>query len=127
MGYFAYDRFARPYDIDSIIDRSVMRLNTTAYEGYSQLYLPVSFTVTYILAFIAPTLLVTYVALNYGPKIQRWLFNDKDEEPDDIHAKLMQRYPDTPTWWYLLLFAFSFSLLPIALKVSNQHPPCFHP
>ncbi|KIO29033.1 hypothetical protein M407DRAFT_71063 [Tulasnella calospora MUT 4182] len=120
MGYFAYDRFARPYDIDRVIDRNIMRLNATAYEEYSQLYLPVSFSVTYMLAFISPALLVTHVALNYGPNLQRWFFDDKSEEPDDIHAKLMQRYPDTPTWWYLVLFAFSFSLLPIALKIEHD-------
>lgn len=120
MGYFAYDRFAKPYDLDRIIDRSTMRLNATAYEEYSQLYLPVTFSMSYTLAFIAPTLLVTHAVLNYGPNILGWLRNDREAEPDDIHAKLMQRYPDTPTWWYLVLFAISFPLLFITLKVESE-------
>ncbi|KAG8955550.1 hypothetical protein FRC04_007541 [Tulasnella sp. 424] len=102
MGYFAYDRFAKPYAIDRIIDQSTMRLNATAYEEYSQLYLTVTFSMTYMLAFITPTLLVTHAALNYGPNILGWLRNDREAEANDIHAKLMQRYPDTPTWWYLI-------------------------
>lgn len=120
MGYFAYDRFAKPYAIDRIIDQSTMRLNATAYEEYSQLYLTVTFSMTYMLAFITPTLLVTHAALNYGPNILGWLRNDREAEANDIHAKLMQRYPDTPTWWYLVLFAISFPLLFITLKVKSK-------
>lgn len=118
MGYSAYDRFAQPYSTDRVIDEGVMRLNSTAYEEYSGLYLPVTFAMTYTLAFIAPMVLLTHTALHYGPSIFQQLRHGTWNEQDDVHAKLMRRYPDTPTWWYFVLFGICFAALVAAFKVT---------
>ncbi|KAG9010846.1 hypothetical protein FRB90_007609 [Tulasnella sp. 427] len=120
MANSVYDRFAKPYDIERIIDRTVMRLNVTAYEEYSQPYLPAAYAMRDFVALVAPTLLLTHTALHHGPDVLRWIRQRKDVEPEDIHAKLMRSYPDTPTWWYLVLFAVSFPSLLVVLKVEPQ-------
>ncbi|KAG9010847.1 hypothetical protein FRB90_007610 [Tulasnella sp. 427] len=117
MDLSLYDRFAEPYDIARIIDPSVIRLNVTAYMEYSQPYLTVANTVSNLISYTTPTLLIVHTALYYGSSIIRWLRSHRDVEPDDIHAKLMRTYPDTPTWWYLTSLAVSFPLVLIVLAV----------
>ncbi|KIO29065.1 hypothetical protein M407DRAFT_228715, partial [Tulasnella calospora MUT 4182] len=122
MGFSAYDRFAKPYSIDKIIDGGIMRLNSTAYEEYSGLYLPVTFAMTYTLAFVAPMVLLTHTALHYGPSLVKYLHHGKEDEHDDVHAKLMRHYPITPMWWYMVLFGICFAALVVAFKVQIDTP-----
>ncbi|KIO28855.1 hypothetical protein M407DRAFT_21934 [Tulasnella calospora MUT 4182] len=112
MGGSGYDRFAKPYNLTRVFDRHTTRFNVTAYEEYSPLYLPISFALTYLLAFAIPPALVMHTALYYGPVAYRLVKNRKrpEDEKDDVHAKLMRHYPEVPHWWYLSIFTACLAL-----------------
>ncbi|KAG9049592.1 hypothetical protein FS837_009792 [Tulasnella sp. UAMH 9824] len=112
MGGSAYDRFAKPYNLTRVFDPHTTRFNVTAYEEYSPLYLPISFALTYMLAFAIPPALVMHTVVYYGPVAYRLVRNRKrsEDEKDDVHAKLMRRYPEVPHWWYLAIFAACLAL-----------------
>lgn len=116
----AYDRFAKPYDVTRVLNLDTLNFNSTAYEEYSPVYLPISFAMTYMLAFAIPTSSLVHTILVYWPRI-RDLIRRKapKEEPDDIHAKLMRRYPAIPWWWYVAVFVVSFVLSIGSMKVRN--------
>ncbi|KAG8978820.1 hypothetical protein FRB90_008327, partial [Tulasnella sp. 427] len=89
------------------------RFNFTAYEEYSPLYLPISFATTYMVGFASPLALITQTLLYYWPAIHRIIRRDRkkiDTEQDDIHAKLMRRYPEVSLWYYLALSVICLAL-----------------
>ncbi|KAG8992951.1 hypothetical protein FRB90_000827 [Tulasnella sp. 427] len=112
MGSSAYDRFARPYNLTRVFDSHTARFNVTAYEEYSPLYLPISFVITYMVAFAVPPALLVQTILHYWPVINRRLGRSKnmEDEKEDIHAKLMHHYPEVPIWYYLALTALCVAL-----------------
>lgn len=114
----AYDRFGQYYNVSRVLDSS-NRLNVTAYDEYSPLYLPATFAMTYLLAFTLATCLLVHTALYHG----RSLINGMKKirmEPDDIHAKLMRNYPEVPDWWYLLFFVGFFLLMVVVVEVCKN-------
>ncbi|KAG8932095.1 hypothetical protein FRC01_000280 [Tulasnella sp. 417] len=120
-----YDRFAQPYDIDRVITPE-HRLNVTAYAEYSPLYLPVTYVMTYLLAFMASTALVTHTALHYGPEVLRRL-RGKESAKDDIHARLMKNYPNAPYWYYSVILIGCAVMLVGAVKLEDLGIPVWAP
>ncbi|KIO21200.1 hypothetical protein M407DRAFT_29192 [Tulasnella calospora MUT 4182] len=102
MGSAGYDRFAKPYDVSRVLDLQTLRLNETAYDEYSPLYLPISFGITYTLAWTIPPALLMQTIFIFGPVVYRAI-RGRPKPGDyvtDIHSKLMKRYPEVPKWWH---------------------------
>ncbi|KIO28914.1 hypothetical protein M407DRAFT_229195 [Tulasnella calospora MUT 4182] len=121
FGGMAYDRWAQPYDVTRVLDLETLKFNSTAYEEYSPVYLPISFAMTYLLAFAMPPATLVYTVLVYWPKI--WGFIQRkapNDEPDDIHAKLMRKYSTIPWWWYGAVFIVSLALSIGSTKVQPE-------
>jgi hypothetical protein len=62
-----------------------------------------TFAMSYGLSFAAISSLVVYTYLHHGQMIWRQYQNSTNEKPD-IHMKLMRKYKEAPTWWYMGLF-----------------------
>ncbi|KIO28918.1 hypothetical protein M407DRAFT_71241, partial [Tulasnella calospora MUT 4182] len=121
FGGMAYDRFAQPYNITRVLNLETLQFNSTAYEEYSPVYLPISFAMTYLLAFASPPATLVHTVLVYWPKI--WGFIQRrapKNEPDDIHAKLMRKYSTIPWWWYGAVLIMSLALSIGAIKVQPE-------
>lgn len=56
------------------------------------------------MSFAAISSLVVYTYLHHGKYIWKQYMNSTTEKPD-IHMKLMRKYKEAPTWWYLTLFS----------------------
>lgn len=87
------------------------------------MYLSATYNLTYIASYALVTSLITHTILFHGPRIYRAIINVKTE-PDDIHAKLMRRYPAVPIWWYtvaLCLFGGVFAI--VAVEVYDTGLP----
>jgi len=63
-----------------------------------------TFAISYGLSFAAISALVVYTFLNHGKTIWRQYKSSTSEKPD-IHMKLMRKYKEAPTWWYMSLFS----------------------
>jgi OPT oligopeptide transporter protein len=72
-----------------------------------------TFAMAYGLSFAAISSLIAYTFLHNRKQIWRQYRNSTTEKPD-IHMKLMRKYPEAPTWWYMSLFALVSSTSPIS-------------
>jgi uncharacterized membrane protein len=74
-----------------------------AYKSYSPLFISTTFAMSYGLSFAAISSLIVYTYLHHGKTIWKQYQNSTHEKPD-IHMKLMKKYKEAPTWWYMSLF-----------------------
>jgi hypothetical protein len=94
-----FDRFGQSYDITAIIT-SDHKLNVTAYQEYSPVYLSATYAMTFTIAFALTTAAIVYTLLHQGERIYNTLRSRKVED-DDIHMKLMRQYPEVPDWYVI--------------------------
>jgi OPT family small oligopeptide transporter len=98
-----YDNTGASYNVSRILTDD-FRLDVEAYESYSPLFLSTTFALSYGLSFAAIASLIVYVYLEHGTLIWNQARNSAGEELD-IHMKLMKKYKEAPTWWYMSIFA----------------------
>ncbi|KAB5570146.1 OPT family small oligopeptide transporter [Coniochaeta sp. 2T2.1] len=98
-----YDNTGSTYNVSRILTAD-FTLDEEAYKNYSPLFLSTTFAMSYGLSFAAIASLVVYTYLHHGQMIWRQYQNSTNEKPD-IHMKLMRKYKEAPTWWYLSLFS----------------------
>lgn len=103
-----YDNTGSSYNVTRILTPE-FRLDLAAYKAYSPLFLSTTFAMSYGLSFAAIASLIVYTYLNHGKQIWQQFRNSTTEEPD-IHMKMMQKYREAPTWWYMSLFAIMIGL-----------------
>lgn len=97
-----YDNTGAPYNVSRILTPE-FTLDEQAYQSYSPLFISTTFAISYGLSFAAITSLVVYTYLHHGPMIWSQWKNSKNDDAD-IHMKMMRKYPEAPTWWYMSLF-----------------------
>jgi len=108
-----YDRFGNIYNISSILTPE-KRLNVTAYENYSDIYITPPYLMFVLVTFMLSTCIITHTALYQ----RRTLWNAMrsiDPEDEDIHAKLMKAYPEVPKMWHWGILVFFFLMAVIAV------------
>jgi hypothetical protein len=103
-----YDNTGARYNVSRVLT-SQYTLDLEAYKAYSPLFLSTTFALTYGLSFAAIVSLIVYTGLNHGKQIWRQFKNSTEEEPD-IHMKMMGKYKEAPTWWYLTLFSIMIGM-----------------
>jgi membrane protease YdiL (CAAX protease family) len=81
-----------------------------------------TFAMSYGLSFAAIASLVVYTYLHHGQTIWRQYQNSTNEKPD-IHMKLMRKYKEAPTWWYLGLFGIVCAFV-LALSLRANRAIC---
>lgn len=103
-----YDNTGMPYNVSRVITAG-FTLNEEAYHAYSPLFLSTTFALTYGLSFAAISSLIVYTYLHHSKTI--WLqYKDATKETEDIHTKLMRKYVEAPTWWYMSLFVLMLGI-----------------
>ncbi|ODA80063.1 hypothetical protein RJ55_03021 [Drechmeria coniospora] len=103
-----YDNTGQPYNTSRILTPE-FTLDEEAYQKYSPLFISTTFAVAYGLSFATISSLIVYTLLYYRKQIWRQ-YRDSASEKPDIHMKLMKRYKEAPTWWYMSLFAVMLAL-----------------
>ena len=103
-----YDNTGASYNVTRILTPQ-FTLDLAEYKAYSPLFLSTTFALSYGLSFAAIASLIVYTYLSHGKQIWRQFKNSKSEEPD-IHMKMMSKYKEAPTWWYLTLFVLMIVL-----------------
>ena len=97
-----YDNTGASYNVTRVLTPQ-FTLNETAYTNYSPLFISTTFAISYGLSFAAIASLIVYTYLHHGKTIWQQYKNSTTEKPD-IHMKLMRKYKEAPTWWYMSLF-----------------------
>lgn len=104
-----YDNTGSSYNTSRILTKQ-FTLDEAAYKAYSPLFLSTTFALSYGLSFAAIASLIVYTYLNHGKQIWSQFRNSTKEEEPDIHMKLMSKYKEAPTWWYMVLFVIMIVL-----------------
>jgi hypothetical protein len=97
-----FDRFGFEYNVTAVLTPD-LQLDQEAYQAYSPMFFPATYTAIYALAFALATSSLVHTVLYYGPTMWQ-TFGDIAKAKTDIHAKLMSAYPDVPNWWYAVTF-----------------------
>lgn len=103
-----YDNVGAAYNVTRVITKD-FTLDLEAYKTYSPLFLSTTFALSYGLSFAAIASLIVYTYLNHGKQIWNSARKSTSEEPD-IHMKMMSKYKEAPTWWYMVLFVLMIAL-----------------
>jgi OPT oligopeptide transporter protein len=92
----AFDNTGSVYNLSRVITPDGS-FDLDGYQGYSPLFLPLSFVIFYGLSFASYTALLVHTLL-YNSK-QIWTHAFCTVQPD-IHVRLMSIYKEVPGWWY---------------------------
>ncbi|KZT03114.1 OPT oligopeptide transporter [Laetiporus sulphureus 93-53] len=117
----SFDNQGRSYDVTKIINGDCS-LNTDKYQAYSPLFLPTTFAMSYGLSFAAITSTIMHTILYFRRQIWVQSRRSLSEEPD-IHARLMNRYPQVPDWWYGVILVSMFAFGVISIEMWNTEFP----
>ncbi|KAI0024769.1 OPT oligopeptide transporter protein-domain-containing protein [Xylariomycetidae sp. FL0641] len=114
-----YDNTGSSYNVTRILTPEY-RLDESAYQNYSPLFISTTFAMSYGLSFAAISALVAYTYLYHRKTIWAQYKNSTTEKPD-IHMKLMRKYPEAPSWWYTGLFlgVLGLSLVSVLFYPTN--------
>ncbi|KZV66463.1 OPT superfamily oligopeptide transporter [Peniophora sp. CONT] len=116
-----YDRYGQVYNYTRVLT-TFDTFNETAYEEYSPLYMPAAYALTYLIAFILCTCVLTHTVLYHGRAVLNGM-KRMDVEKDDIHAKLMRNYAEVPDWWYATVGVVFMALAIVANEVWHTGMP----
>ncbi|TPX33533.1 hypothetical protein SeMB42_g07463, partial [Synchytrium endobioticum] len=129
-----FDQNLDLYNITRILDPRTNTLVESAYESYSPLYLSPFWAIGYGTAFAALSATLVHVLLFHGKDIvARFNVRNKSESPgskgeknddpygDDIHMRLMRRYPEVPSWVYMAVFIGMTALSIFIVEFWNLH------
>lgn len=111
----AYDNRGDRYNVTLILGADAT-LSLEAYEAYSPLYLPMAFAMSYGLSFLSITATITHAIIHFWKPI-RLQFNRSLREQPDIHAQLMSRYHQVPEWYYICIFAVTFTFACVCIQL----------
>lgn len=117
-----YDRYGQVYNVTRVIQNS-FNFNSTAYEEYSPVYIPSTYSIVYAISFALATSAITHTALYHGRSIIDKIKNVKTEA-EDVHAKLMRNYPEVPDWWYWIYLIIFVALAIVSITVSPSPWRC---
>ncbi|PWY99371.1 OPT-domain-containing protein [Testicularia cyperi] len=117
----SWDRFGEPYNISRVIPNG-SDLDQAAYESYSPLYLSTTLSLVYLTGFAMLTSVLTHTVLYHGKALKKGFQRVRTEE-DDVHAKFMRHYPETPDWWYAAAFLIALVFGVAMVEVYNTGLP----
>ncbi|KAI9183853.1 OPT super [Blastocladiella emersonii ATCC 22665] len=111
-----------------------LRLNTSAlmdkngkrvsYNKVKPFYLSPLFAISYFGTMATFTSSISQMIVFHGKDIVRRFRSAKqDSDNDDIHCQLMDKYPETPEWWYSFCFVFTAIVATIVCHASGIDMP----
>ncbi|EST08368.1 Oligopeptide transporter, OPT superfamily [Kalmanozyma brasiliensis GHG001] len=117
----SFDRYGQPYEISRVIPNG-SDLDQQAYEEYSPLYLSTTLALVYTTGFAMLTSVLTHTVLYHGKALKKGILRVRTEE-DDVHAKFMRHYPETPDWWYAVMFVIALVFGIVMARVYHTDLP----
>ncbi|KAF4541792.1 putative small oligopeptide opt family protein [Lasiodiplodia theobromae] len=97
----SYDNTGAPYNVSKILTPSY-RFDEQKYKAYSPIFLSTTFAMCYGLSFATIVATIVHTALYHHRELWYRARAARQQE-DDVHARLMKRYPEAPDWWFWAL------------------------
>ncbi|EIW86062.1 oligopeptide transporter [Coniophora puteana RWD-64-598 SS2] len=117
----SYDNEMKQYNVSRILTPE-STLDLEAYMSYSPLFLSTTFALSYGLSFAAITSTLVHAFIYFRKQVWRQARRSLREQAD-VHARLMNMYPQVPEWWYFLLFGITFALGCISIELWPTQMP----
>ncbi|KAF6806644.1 small oligopeptide opt family [Colletotrichum sojae] len=118
-GADTYDNAGKIYNATRVVGRDG-NFNAAAYEAYSPLFMPVTFALSYGISFAVMTCVPTHIFINHWRDIVGAFSPSRKK---DVHARMIERYPDAPWWWYAILTAVVLALSIVVQEVYKTQMP----
>ncbi|KAI1324348.1 OPT family small oligopeptide transporter [Xylariaceae sp. FL0255] len=116
-----YDNTGSTYTVSNILGDN-FTFDLAKYKKYSPLFLSPALALNYGLSFAALTASLVHAGLFHGRETWYRFRAARKQEPD-VHLRQMNKYPDAPDWWYVVLLLASLALgLGTALGYDSQLP-----
>lgn len=109
MGSGIFDKFGNSYDVLRVLDAPHGNFSEAKYDAYSPPFISYGYYLMYYAGLAMPMALLVHFWLHHHSSITHAIKFGKPEK-EDIHAKLMARYPQVPLWVFLSLFPISFAV-----------------
>ncbi|KAI9593424.1 OPT oligopeptide transporter protein-domain-containing protein [Syncephalis fuscata] len=109
------------YDTLSLLNKD-LSLNEERYQAYGPPHLSFFFAITYGVGFATLASVIMHTVLYHGRDIVNRLRESRMAN-DDIHAKLMDRYPEVPDVWYIGIFVLNLILAIVACELFGLDLP----
>ncbi|KAH7925661.1 small oligopeptide transporter [Leucogyrophana mollusca] len=117
----SYDNKQQSYNVSRILTKEYT-FDAQAYRDYSPVFLSTTFAMSYGLSFASITATLVHAFIYFRKQIIHQARRSLREQAD-IHARLMNRYPQVPDLWYLALFAVMFALGVISIELWPTDMP----
>lgn len=114
----SYDNTQNLYNVSRILS-SDYTLDLERYREYSPLFLSSTFAICYGLSFASIISVIVHTVLYHWREIKYRYMASRDQH-EDIHLKLMRKYPEAPDWWYVSCY---LSILRTVLKLIQVLRP----
>ncbi|KAI3961275.1 hypothetical protein MKX01_006989 [Papaver californicum] len=118
---FSADLFrssGEPYNITAIVDDK-FQIDYPSYDEQGHINLSTFFALSYGFGFATIASTLTHVGLFHGREIyERFRASYKGKE--DIHTRLMNKYPKIPDWWFYIMLAGTIVVSLVLCTVLND-------
>ncbi|KAF7560314.1 hypothetical protein G7046_g3837 [Stylonectria norvegica] len=118
-GADTYDNTGGIYNASRVVDEQGI-FSADAYREYSPIFMPVTFALSYGISFAVMTSVPVYIFLNFWRDIVG-AFNPSRKK--DVHTRMIERYPDTPWWWYGIMTAIVLGISIMVQEVYHTQMP----
>ncbi|KAJ3306313.1 hypothetical protein HDU76_004835 [Blyttiomyces sp. JEL0837] len=93
------------------VNKTDLSLREGFYNSQKPIYITTYFALEYMASFIVFVAAIMHVVLWYGKDIwHRFRSAMRDLDTSDVHARMMDVYPDVPDLWYIILLAVNLVL-----------------
>ncbi|KAJ7682179.1 OPT oligopeptide transporter protein-domain-containing protein [Mycena polygramma] len=116
----SFDNTGLPYNISAIVRDG--QFDPELYAAYSPIFMTAALCMAYFVSFASFGAIFTHTFLWFGRDIvRRFRSSLKDER--DVHSRLMQRYPEVPAWWYIMVGVLSTIFIFTAIEIFPTRLP----
>ena len=127
------------FNVSRILD-SEGRFDDALYQEYSQPWMSAGYVISFLFYFAMYSATISYVGLYHRHDLKVGVTNiwksakrtfkrekhteDEDDLAEDIHYRLMKKYPEVPEWQYLivLLVAAAIGMIGVGIYPTNTSP-----
>ncbi|KAF8365045.1 hypothetical protein HHK36_032951 [Tetracentron sinense] len=107
-----YDSDGHKFNVSRVLDPKGFTLDQEAYKDYSKMHLSIFYAFAYGCFFASISATFTHVVVFYGRSIWSQIKETYggSNTSGDVHARLMKKYKQVPSWWFYTILILTVAL-----------------